>query len=189
MRNYSLIRSSLYSNSIYLLMKQRRKDQIDIEHHVTLDQLNTLIKTETNARMLRRLYFCKFRYLGDSVSEAADKVGITKMTGYYWQDRWNKGGYEALVPMVSKGREHKLTQQQFDELKDILKERSLWTTNEVRQLVIQKYGVEYSLKQIRIIMIQFGMKHSKPYTYDYRKPENADEILKKPRRHTYSLKH
>ncbi|MFP4655619.1 MAG: helix-turn-helix domain-containing protein [Methanohalobium sp.] len=96
-------------------MKQRRKDQIDIVHHVALDQLNNLLKTETNARMLRRLYFCKFRYLGDSVSEAAEKIGITRMTGYYWQDRWNKVGYDALVPEVSKGREHKLTQQKTEQ--------------------------------------------------------------------------
>jgi transposase-like protein len=37
---------------------------------------------EKNSRVLKKLYFVKFRYLGDSVEEAAIKVGVTKKTGY-----------------------------------------------------------------------------------------------------------
>jgi len=47
------------------------------------------------------------------------------------------------------------------------------------ELVKEKYGVEYSQKQIGVILHSFNMYHSKPYTLDYRRPENAEEILKK----------
>ena len=59
------------------------KEYIPIDRNVTLDDINVLIKHENNSRVLKRLYFVKFRYLGDSVEEAAIKVGVTKKTGYY----------------------------------------------------------------------------------------------------------
>ena len=74
------------------------KETIPIDRKVTLAEINVLIKHENNSRVLKRLYFVKFRYLGDSVEEAAIKVGVTKKTGYYWQDDWNKGGVAALIP-------------------------------------------------------------------------------------------
>jgi hypothetical protein len=51
------------------------RKQIAIDHNLSLDDLNSLIKHETNSRVLKRLYFIKFRYLGDSVEEAAIKLG------------------------------------------------------------------------------------------------------------------
>ena len=72
------------------------EEQVPIDRNVTLAEINVLIKHENNSRVLKRLYFVKFRYLGDSVEEAATKVGVTKKTGYYWQDYWNKGGYWRL---------------------------------------------------------------------------------------------
>jgi len=52
-----------------------RKEQIPIDRKVTLDEINFLIKHENNLRVLKRLYFVKFRYMGGSVEEATDKVG------------------------------------------------------------------------------------------------------------------
>ena len=58
------------------------KEHIPINRNVTLDEINVLIRHENNSRVLKRLYFVKFRFLGDSVEEAATKVGVTKKTGY-----------------------------------------------------------------------------------------------------------
>lgn len=155
------------------------KEQITIDRKLSLDEIKSLIKHENNSRVLKRLYFIKFRYLGDSVEEAAIKVGVTKKCGYYWQDYWNKGGYAALIPRFGGGRKSKLTDEQMIELKSLLKKRDYWTTKEVLELIKEKYGIEYSLKRIGIILKNFGMDHSKPYALDYRRPKDAEEILKK----------
>jgi len=60
-----------------------RKEQIPIDRKVTFDEINILIKHENYSRVLKRLYFVKFRCLGDPVKETATKVGVTKKTGYY----------------------------------------------------------------------------------------------------------
>ena len=53
------------------------KEQISIDRKVNLDEMNSLIKHENNLRVLKGLYFVKFRFLGDSVEGAATKVGVT----------------------------------------------------------------------------------------------------------------
>lgn len=75
-----------------------RIEEINIDRKISFKELNSLIKNESSSRALKRLYFIKFRYLGDFVQEAANKIGVTKKTGYDWQKEWNKGGYATLIP-------------------------------------------------------------------------------------------
>jgi len=138
------------------------KEQIPIDRKVTLDEINFLIKHENNSRVLKRLYFVKFRYMGDSVEEATDKIGATKKTGYYWQDDWNKGGYAALIPNFGEGRKSKLIDEQIKKLRTLLENKDYWTTREVLELIKEKYGVKYSQKQIGVILHSSKMYHSKP---------------------------
>jgi transposase len=57
------------------------------------------IKTlEKETKFLKRLYFIRYRYYDDSVKTAGEKVVVYKMVAYHWQDRWNKGGYDGIVP-------------------------------------------------------------------------------------------
>ena len=157
-----------------------KTEMYPIEKKMTMDKLNKRIKSlEKNVKVLKRLYFVRYRYSGDSVEVASRKVGVTKMIGYTWQRRWNKDGYVGLIPRYSGGRPSKLTEEQKNELKLLLKERDDWNTNEVRNLINEKFDVKYSLKQVRIILRKFGMKYGKPYPHDYRRPDNAEELLKK----------
>ena len=157
-----------------------KTEMYPIEKKMTMDKLNKRIKSlEKNVKVLKRLYFVRYRYSGDSVEVASRKVGVTKMIGYTWQRRWNKDGYVGLIPRYSGGRPSKLTEEQKNELKLLLKERDDWNTNEVRNLINEKFDVKYSLKQVRIILRKFGMKYGKPYPHDYHRPDNAEELLKK----------
>jgi len=157
-----------------------KTEMYPIEKKMSMDELNKRIKSlEKNVKVLKRLYFVRYRYSGDSVEVASRKVGVTKMIGYTWQQRWNKDGYVGLIPRYGGGRPSKLMEEQKKELKLLLKERDDWNTNEVRNLINEKFGVKYSLKQVRIILRKFGMKYGKPYPRDYRRPDNAEELLKK----------
>jgi len=157
-----------------------RPEQIPIKKHMTQEELQRRIKTlEVNTKILQRLYFIKHRYDGESVEEASRLVGAAKPVGYAWQERWNENGYDGLIPRYAGGRPSKLSDQQKEKLGLLLKEKDVWTTDEVRLLISNEFGVEYTLKQVRIIAKRFGMKYAKPYTFDYRKPPNAEQILKK----------
>ena len=124
------------------------------------------------------MLFIKSLYAGKSVPQAAEEVGISKVTGYVWLDEWNEGGLEGLKPNYGGGRPAELREEQKEELKAILEERDDWTTKEVRELIKEEFGVEYSLRHVSRILRSLGMKYAKSYQLDYRKPENAKEEFK-----------
>jgi len=156
-------------------------EQIPIQRHMTISELELRIKTlEKDTKILKRLYFVKYRYQGTSVEESAQRIGITRNEGYVWQRRWNDNGYDGIIPHYSGGRPMKLTLAELAQLKDQLDQKSAWTTDEVRLLIHEKFKVEYTLKQIRIILKKLNMKYGKPFTFDYRRPDDAESILKKP---------
>ncbi len=156
-----------------------RKEEIHIDKDLSQEELLKMIKTEKDPKILRRLYFIKFRFEGDSIQEAAKKIGITKRVGYIWQDRWNEEGYKGLIPRYAGGRPSKLTDQQKAELERMLRQKDSWTSREVRDLIIKEFSVTYTIKQILEIAKKMGMKFSKPYQRDYRRPIDAEGILKK----------
>jgi len=157
-----------------------RPEQIPLQKHMTKEELLRRIKTlETNTKILQRLYFIKHRYDGKSVEEASRLVGVAKPVGYDWQERWNESGYDALIPRYAGGRPSKLSDHQKEKLQLLLKDKDVWTTDEVRLLISNEFSVEYTLKQVRIIAKNLGMKYAKSFTLDYRKPPNAEQILKK----------
>ncbi len=157
-----------------------RPEAIPINRLMSVEELNSRIKNiEKDVKILKRLYFIKFRYDGDSVERAAEKVGITKRIGYIWQERWNEKGYDGIIPRYAGGRPSKLSQQQKNDLQQLLKQKETWTTKEVRDQILEKFNVEYTLKQIYIILRDMGMNFAKPYPHDYRRPSDAEDILKK----------
>lgn len=157
-----------------------RKQEKKIIRHVTLEELNRIIKKEERSvRVLERLYFVKFIYKGDTIKEACQKVNISEPTGYNWLDLWNKQGYKGLVPNFSGGPKPKIGEAERNDLKLILGEKDAWTLREVRELIKEKFNVEYSEMQVWRILTAWNMHHAKPYVLDKRRPDDAETILKK----------
>ena len=144
-----------------------------IERKMTVDDLDRLIRSlERSTRVLKRSLFIRYRYDGDSVEDAAARIGITKMMGYDWQDRWNSDGYKGLIPRYVKKGPSKLSPEQKDQLRNMLKEGS-YTTPQVRALIREKFEVNYSMKQVWVILSKFRMHRAKPYVHDKRRPDDA----------------
>jgi putative transposase len=117
-------------------------EQIHIEKHISWEELDKRIKNlEKDTNVLKRLYFIKYRYEGKMVSESAKLVGVTKRVGYIWQKRWNEKGYEGLIPRYAGGRPSKLTDQQKEQLVELLNKQDTWTTEEVRALIIKNFDI------------------------------------------------
>lgn len=64
-------------------------------------------------------------------------------------------------------------------LKKLLQMRDYWTTKEVRELIKNEFETEFTPRHIPRVLRKMGMTYSKPYVNDYRRPEDAEEILKK----------
>ncbi|KAF5068447.1 transposase [Methanospirillum sp. J.3.6.1-F.2.7.3] len=155
-------------------------EQIPIIFHFSQGELVKKIKEyELGAKILKRLTFINLRYSGKTIKESSDLLGISIVTGYTWQERWNSEGYAGLVPKYAGGRPSKLTDQQKEELWEVLHTRDYWTTLEVKHLIQLKFSIEYSMDQIRRILKSYEMLFGKLYPQDYRRPDDAEIIFKK----------
>ncbi len=152
----------------------------DFIKHITVEELNKKIKElKTELRVLKRFYFIKYLYQNNTVKDSCDFVGVCEATGYNWLKLWNKKGLDGLYPHFAGGKPSKITDKQKEELKTELMKKNSWTTKEVIILVFEMFNVKYSAVQMIRILKSFGMYHGKPYLKDYRRPKNAEEILKK----------
>ena len=64
-------------------------------------------------------------------------------------------------------------------MKGLLIKQDTWTTKNVKDLIEDHFGVSYSEKQIMRILRAMGMNYGKPFPRDYRRPIDAENILKK----------
>jgi putative transposase len=135
---------------------------------------------EKDTPILKRFYFVKYRYDGVSLEESAQRIGVTWNEGYIWQRRWNEEGYEGQIPLFAGSRPMKLSPDEFDKLKDLLNQKTTWTTEEVQTIIYLEFGVKYTLKQIRIILKKSNIAYGKLFTHDYLKLNDAESLLKTP---------
>jgi len=114
------------------------------------------------------------------INETARILGITSRNIYNWIDNWNEKGYEGLKHgPYSPGRPPRLSAEQIEQLKNILKQNDqVYTTQVIANVIKEVFDVDYSLDEVRIIAREkLGMYFSKPYPHDYRQPKDAEEIL------------
>lgn len=145
--------------------------------HIPVDRLEQLIHRESNKHLYQRLLFIRQLYSEDGIENACKIMCLSKQTGYNWLEQWNSSGYEGLRPKFGGGRPPRLNEIQKEELKKKLKTKSNWLTSEIRALIKKDFGVTYSTVQASRILRSFKMHYAKPYPEDYRRPENAKELL------------
>ncbi len=146
--------------------------------HISQKRLKKLVRKERNLRIKERLLFINQLYLGASIPEACKRLCTSNQTGYEWLKEWNEKGCKELKPNFNGGRKTKLTEEQKEKLKQTLKSKTAWTTQEARALIRKEFGTTYSLRHTSRLLRSFGMVCTKPYIIDYRKPYNAEELLK-----------
>ena len=100
------------------------------------------------------------------------------MRGQFWQKKWNAEGYNGLIPRYARKGPSKMSPNQREALKEKLK-HGQYTTAQVRDMIREKFGIQYTMKQVWVILNRMGMRHAKPYAHDKRRPVNAENILKK----------
>jgi hypothetical protein len=78
----TIVSNSMFYTKQIVLLYLGRIEKIAINRRSSSEELDSPIRSESSSRVLKKLYFTKFRYLGDSVKEAANKIGFTKKTWY-----------------------------------------------------------------------------------------------------------
>jgi len=64
-------------------------------------------------------------------------------------------------------------------LSRLVHEKETWTLRDARIMIKEQFKIEYSEMQVWRILRSMNMHHAKPYILDKRRPEDAEDILKK----------
>lgn len=156
-------------------MPERRRKEI--EHHVSEAELDELIRETEDDHVLRRLIFIKNLYHGDSLEEAADRVGRSDATASRWANQWNSGGMAALTPDFGGGRPPKLDEDEQERFLEHLAGNGPWTSAEIRQLLRDEFSVSYHPAYLSQFLRSLGLNYAKPRPERPNRPDDADEIL------------
>lgn len=126
-----------------------------------------------------KIIFIEDMYAGETVKYAIEKRGRTIPTGHAWLKAWNEEGFDGLLRKEGSGRKTKLSEKQFEQLKENIIKKQLTSVREVKHEIIDEFDVVYSDRQIRRIMKKLGFGYGKSYIIPAEAPENASEQLKK----------
>lgn len=152
----------------------------EVAHHLTDNELADAIddaQKAGNPYLVRRLIFIKNLYAGDSITEAADRVGVTQPTGSRWADAWNDDGVAGLAPEFGGGRPPKLDQEQRERLATVLERHQPLTTQQIHQLLEEGFDVSYSQRHLARFLKDLGLNYAIPRPKEPEQPDDAEEIL------------
>jgi len=149
----------------------------DVKDEIIL--LEKLVKKEKNPKLRDRLRGILLLKKSFTYSEVAEILGVTERTVFNWKKRYNLSGYDGLKTNPIPGRNTILNKDDMKRLKGLLEMRDYWSSKEVRDLIKNEFGIEFTPRHIPRILRKLGMNYSKPYVNDYRRPEEAEDILKK----------
>jgi len=139
-----------------------------------VEKLRQALDEEKEPEVRWKLSFISLVAGGMKLKEAAACFGIGIATGYKWIRRWNSEGVEGLRRKKIPGRPPKLSVEELEELKRILKAKPYWSVKEVMRLVKELFEVNYSDEQTRRILVgKLGMNYAKPFVRDYRRRKDA----------------
>ncbi len=142
------------------------KSKIKIEPHLTIDELNKIIsELRIDVKVYQRAIFLKLVMQKKPISHAAKFVGVSRETGFNWLKKYNKEGFNGLIPKYGGGRPSLLTDKQLEELKDIITNSNKnYSVREVQQLISERYGVNYSYKQAwEVSRKKLNLNYGKPF--------------------------
>ena len=149
-----------------------------VERHLSDDELKTKIKKADDKKVVRRLCFVSNLYAGDTIKEAATRVGASRGIGSQWLERWNETGPNGLIPRFGGLPPPKLSHQQSRDFQRLLEEGQPWTTGEITRLIENEFSVSYHPGHVgRMCRTVYGMSYAIPRPETPSRPENAEEIL------------
>ena len=154
-----------------------------IKKHLELSEIAEMLKEYRKYYdVYRRLLVIHMVANGESIAKASKNINISRKTGERWVKQYNENGIAGLFSNYSNcGRKSYLTDQQLNELKEIITgNEEKYNLKDVRNLIKEKYGITYSEKQIWVITRQkLNLNYGKPFIKYNTRPENPEEDLKK----------
>ena len=104
-----------------------------------------------------KITFIEELYAGETVKSAMEKRGKTPQTGYKWLKSWNDDGIDGLFRKEGSGRHSKLSDYQFEILKQNIVVKGLSDVSDIKKEIQNEFGVSYSERHLRRLIFELGL--------------------------------
>jgi len=152
----------------------------------TADELHTLYRTETNARMARRLQALWLARLGRTCQQIVDVTGAGRRSVQQWVAKYNAGGVDELLDKPRSGRPTRLTAHQQEQLKARVAAGprdpdgvSVFNAAAIDEIVEKEFGVLYSLRGMQVLLGRLGFSYQCPRPRHENSDPEAQEAFKR----------
>lgn len=142
---------------------------MNVTQHHSIDELHTLYRTETNARLARRLQAVWLARQGLTCKAIMDVIGAARRTIFDWMAKYNHGGIDELSDRPKSGRPCLLNPNQQKQLtkrieagprdQDVV---SVFNAATIDELVEREFGVLYSLRGMQALLGRLGFSYQCP---------------------------
>lgn len=157
-----------------------RKSKINVGLKTSITEIREELRNcKGIVRYYERLISIQYILEGHTIKEASDFVNKSYKTVHRWAKACEEKGLKGLKPNFGGGRPSKLTYNQLVELDNYIMNHKGMTQTDVLKHIKDEYEIEYSLKQIGVIVKKLGYNYSKAYPRFSKTPDDAEEQLKK----------
>ena len=159
---------------------------MNVLHRHTLDELGTLYRTETSARMARRIQAVWLARQGRTCRRIMDVTGAAQRTVFGWIAKYNQGGIDELLDRPRSGRPTFLNAEQQKQLAERIEAGSreedvvcVFNASAVDELVEKEFGVLYSLRGVQLLLGRLGFSYQCPRPVHENSDPEAQGAFKK----------
>lgn len=147
--------------------------------HIRKGELKKAYLKEKDGRVKERLLAILELYDGKNIRDVEKVLRRSNRTIKRWLRQWNNEGYDGLVPQFSGGPKPRIEDSEWDRIISEIEGKGM-TLKDVKQYLEAERGVEYSYKMVWYVLRKKKKVHyGKPYIKNEKRPEDAEDILKK----------
>jgi len=159
---------------------------MNVEPHDSIEELHTLVRTETNARLARRIQGVWLARRGLTCPEIMTATAAKRRTVQQWIARYNRGGIEELTDKPRCGAPRKLPApveqrvlQRIGSGPQPGEEVSVLNGPAIRDIIEREFGVLYSLTGLYDWLHRMGFSYLAPRGRHEKADSQAQEAFKK----------
>jgi transposase len=156
-----------------------------VAHH-TIDELYTAYRTETSARLARRIQTLCLARKGKTCPEIMEITGASRRAIQQWVEKYNRGGLEELTDRPRSGRPLRLSDTQLRQLEQWVEQGpcpqdivSVYSASAIDARLEREFGVLYSLRGLQHLLGRLGFSYQCPRPKHENSDPDAQEEFKK----------
>lgn len=162
---------------------------MNVEPHHTSEELQTLYRTEMNARLARRIHGVYLACRGMTCPEIMRITSAARRTVQQWVARYNRSGLEELRDKPRPGQPQHLPRHLERKLARRIESGpigpdgvSVFSAPVIRQIIEREFGVLYSISAVKYLLHRLGYSYLCPRPKHEKSDQVAQEEFKKTSR-------